>query len=131
MSHNNKILIDFKTAIQIANSTINELKHKIKLNDNKKKFYQSAIKIGNIVRAMYYAFDENNLYKLPKLNKLYGKYMIITLDILSNLVGKNVVSEGEYLLYANAFKKRKEEYDELCYQPHLTKGIPICPCCIK
>jgi len=131
MNHNKKIIIDFKTAIIIADNKINELRNNIKLNDNRKKFYYSAVKIGNIVKGIYCAFDKNNLEILPKLNTLYGKHMIVTLDILENLVKRNIMTENEYLLYAKAFKERKEEYDELCYYPKKIKGIPLCLCCIK
>ena len=58
MNHNKKIIIDFKTAIIIADNKINELRNNIKLNDNRKKFYYSAVKIGNIVKAIYCAFDK-------------------------------------------------------------------------
>lgn len=132
MSHDHhvKIIVDFNSAIIIAENKINELAVLLELDDNKKIFYEAGIKIGKIVKQIYNAFNTQNFDLLPKLKYKYNEEMIITLNILEHLVEKNIFNEDAYIQYANAFKKRKEEYDILCNNPANVKGIPLCPCCI-
>ena len=130
MDHNTKILVSFKNAIIIADTKILELEEKLKLNDNKKDFYEAGIIIGHIIRNIYYAFDTNNFDALQELNHNYNEQLVITLNILEQLVKKNIMNEYEYLQYANMFMKRKKEYDILCNNPYIAEGIALCQCCV-
>ena len=130
MSHYYKVIVDFKSAIDIANKKIEEYQAKLILEDGKKIFYEKVIIIGYIIRDIYSAFDKNNFDNLQELNNRYNEEMINTLDILEQLVKQNIYTENEYIAYANSFMERKRDYDILCNNPETVKGIPLCECCI-
>jgi hypothetical protein len=130
MSHYYKVIVCFKSAIDIANKKIEEYQAKLILEDGKKMFYDKVIIIGYIIRDIYSAFDKNNFDNLQELNNRYNEEMINTLDILEQLVKQSIYTENEYIAYANSFMERKRDYDILCNNPENVKGIPLCECCI-
>ena len=89
MSHYYKVIVCFKSAIDIANKKIEEYQAKLILEDGKKMFYDKVIIIGYIIRDIYSAFDKNNFDNLQELNNRYNEEMINTLDILEQLVKQN------------------------------------------
>ena len=130
MSHYYKVNVDFKSAIDIANNKIKEYQTKLILEDGKKNFYEKVIIIGYIMIDIYNTFDTKQFDKLPELNNRYNDELISTLDILEQLVKQNIYTENEYIAYANSFMERKRDYDILCNNPDIVKGIPLCECCI-
>ena len=83
-----------------------------------------------IIRDIYYSFDTKTFDALQELNHNYNEQLVITLNILEQLVKKNIMNEYEYLQYANMFMKRKKEYDILCNNPYIVEGITLCQCCV-
>lgn len=132
MSHNNreKVMLSFEFAIRIAENKIIELEGLCRIDERKKPFYESGIKLAMVVREMYYAFHNRHYRMLANLNQQYNDNMIDCLEILEELVGRNIFTENEYLVQANSFKIRKEEYDVMCGRPEIVRGIVLCSCCI-
>ena len=70
MSHYYKVIVCFKSAIDIANKKIEEYQAKLILEDGKKIFYEKVIIIGYIMIDIYNTFDTKQFDKLEACKSL-------------------------------------------------------------